>query len=58
MNLRRESLPQINIYLSKDLFYKMEDRNIKRKSQILKRKKALSTPNKTIKFEEEKYIHL
>ena len=41
MNLRRESLPQANIYSSKILFDQMEDRNKKRMNQILKRKKAL-----------------
>ena len=54
MNLRRESLPQANIYSSKILFDQMEDRNKKRMNQILKRKKALSTRNKAIKYEEEK----
>ena len=54
MTLRRESLPQANIYSSKLLFDQMEDRNKKRMNQILKRKKALSTRNKTTKYEEEK----
>lgn len=55
MNLRQESLPQANIYSSKILFDQMEDRNRKRMNQILKRKKALSTRNKALKFEEEKF---
>ena len=54
MLLRQESLPQANIYSSKILFDQMEDRNKKRMNQILRRKKALSTRNKTTKFEEEK----
>ena len=54
MILRQESLPQANIYSSKVLFDQMEDRNKKRMNQILRRKKAFSTRNKTIKFEEEK----
>ena len=54
MILRNESLPQANIYSSKILFDQMEDRNKKRMNQILKRKKALSTQNKTVKIEEEK----
>ena len=58
MILRKESLPQANIYSSKVLFDQMEDRNIKRKNQILKRKKALSMRNKAIKFEEEKLYSL
>ena len=54
MLLRKESLPKANIYSSKILFDQMEDRNKKRISQILRRKKALSTRNKTKIFEEEK----
>ena len=54
MNLRQESLPQANIYSSKVLFDLVEDRNIKRMNQILKRKKAFSTRKKSIKFEEQK----
>ena len=54
MNLRQESLPQANIYSSKVLFNQVEDRNIKRMNQILKRKKAFSTRNKSIKLEEQK----
>ena len=54
MILRQESLPQANIYSSKVLFDQMEDRNKKRMNQILRRKKAFSTRNKTIKLEEEK----
>ena len=56
MILRNESLPQANIYSSKILFDQMEDRNKKRMNQILKRKKALSTRNKTLKIEEEKMV--
>jgi len=54
MLLKQESLPQANIYSSKILFEQPEDRNKKRMNQILKRKKALSTRNKTTKIEEEK----
>ncbi len=54
MILRQESLPQANIYSSKILFDQMEDRNKKRMNQILRRKKALSTKNKTVKYDEEK----
>ena len=54
MSFRQESLPQANIYSSKILFEQTENRNQKRINQILKRKKALSTRNKTIKFDEEK----
>ena len=54
MLLRQESFPQANIYSSKILFDQMEDRNKKRMNQILRRKKALSTRNKSTKFEEEK----
>lgn len=54
MFIRQESLPKANIYSSKTLFDQMEDRNTKRMNQILRRKKALSTRNKDIKFEEEK----
>ena len=54
MLLRQESLPQANIYSSKILFDQMEDRNKKRMNQILRRKKALSTKNKTVKYDEEK----
>ena len=54
MILRQESLPHANIYSSKILFDQMEDRNKKRMNQILRRKKALSTKNKTLKNDEEK----
>ena len=54
MLLRQESLPQTYIYSSKILFDQMEDRNKKRMNQILRRKKALSTRNKTSKHLKKK----
>ena len=46
MCLKNTVLPQANIYSSKILFDKLEDRNQKRIAQIVKRKNALLSKNK------------
>jgi hypothetical protein len=46
MRVKNTVLPQANIYSSKILFDKLEDRNQKRIAQIVKRKNALLSKNK------------
>ena len=48
MCIKTSILPQANIYSSKTLFDNLEDRNQKRISQIIKRKKALLSKNKNL----------
>ena len=46
MCIKNNVLPQANIYSSKLLFDKLEDRNQKRIAQMIKRKNALLSKNK------------
>ena len=50
MFLKNSVLPQANIYSSKILFDKFEDRNQKRMAQIVRRKNALLSKNKNNKI--------
>ena len=48
MCIKNSVLPQANIYSSKKLFDKLEDRNQKRIAQIVRRKNALLSKNKNL----------
>ena len=46
MYIKNSIFPQVNIYSSKTLFDNLENRNQKRKAQIMKRKRLLTSKNK------------
>ena len=55
MLVRKDSIPQVNVYSSKILFEQVDNRNKKRMAQMLKRKTALSAKHNDNK-EKEKNI--
>ena len=54
MYIRNSVLPQANIYTSKIIFDKLEDRNQKRIAQMIKRKNILLSKNKRNKIKKDK----